>query len=108
MGILSSMFAAVSGLNATGSSISIIGDNIANTNTIGKTIVLSAYVLPMWPNDGFATSTSAHATFAHTKVRAGTAIPACIRRLILPDTLTIPTGADDGAPSSACGLRSPR
>ena len=35
MGILSSMFAAVSGLNATGSSISIIGDNIANTNTIG-------------------------------------------------------------------------
>jgi flagellar hook protein FlgE len=29
------MFAAVSGLNATGSSISIIGDNIANTNTVG-------------------------------------------------------------------------
>jgi flagellar hook protein FlgE len=35
MGILSSLFAAVSGLNATGSSISIIGDNIANTNTVG-------------------------------------------------------------------------
>jgi flagellar hook protein FlgE len=35
MGILSSLFAAVSGLNSTGSSISIIGDNIANSNTTG-------------------------------------------------------------------------
>lgn len=35
MGLLSSLFAGVSGLNSSGSSISIIGDNIANTNTIG-------------------------------------------------------------------------
>lgn len=35
MGLLSSLFAGVSGLNANGDSISIIGDNIANTNTVG-------------------------------------------------------------------------
>jgi flagellar hook protein FlgE len=35
MGLQSSLFAGVAGLDANGSSISIIGDNIANTNTIG-------------------------------------------------------------------------
>ena len=35
MGLQSSLFAGVAGLNANGESISIIGDNIANTNTVG-------------------------------------------------------------------------
>jgi flagellar hook protein FlgE len=35
MGILSALFAAVSGLNANGSALSIIGNNIANTGTVG-------------------------------------------------------------------------
>jgi flagellar hook protein FlgE len=35
MGILSALFAAVSGLNANGTSLSIIGNNIANTSTVG-------------------------------------------------------------------------
>jgi flagellar hook protein FlgE len=35
MGLLSSLFSGVSGLNSTGSAISIVGDNIANTNTVG-------------------------------------------------------------------------
>ena len=35
MGILSSLFSAVAGLNSTGASISIIGDNISNSNTVG-------------------------------------------------------------------------
>ncbi len=35
MGLLSSLFAGVSGLNSSGASISIIGDNIANTSTVG-------------------------------------------------------------------------
>ncbi len=35
MGLQSSLFAGVAGLDANGQSISIIGDNIANTNTIG-------------------------------------------------------------------------
>lgn len=35
MGILSSLFAAVSGLNANGSALSVIGNNIANTGTAG-------------------------------------------------------------------------
>ena len=35
MGILSSLFAAVSGLNANGSALSVIGNNIANTGTVG-------------------------------------------------------------------------
>ena len=35
MGLQSSLFAGVAGLDANGSSISIIGDNIANTNTVG-------------------------------------------------------------------------
>jgi flagellar hook protein FlgE len=35
MGLQSSLFAGVAGLNANGETISIIGDNIANTNTIG-------------------------------------------------------------------------
>jgi flagellar hook protein FlgE len=35
MGIMSSMFAGVSGLNASGTQISIISDNIANVNTPG-------------------------------------------------------------------------
>jgi flagellar hook protein FlgE len=35
MGILSALFAAVSGLNANGSALSIVGNNIANTGTVG-------------------------------------------------------------------------
>ncbi len=35
MGILSSLFAAVSGLNANGTALSIIGNDIANTGTVG-------------------------------------------------------------------------
>ena len=35
MGLQASLFAGVAGLNANGASISIIGDNIANTNTVG-------------------------------------------------------------------------
>lgn len=35
MGILSALFAAVSGLNANGSALSVIGNNIANTGTVG-------------------------------------------------------------------------
>ncbi len=35
MGILSGLFAAVSGLNSAGTAISIIGDNISNSNTTG-------------------------------------------------------------------------
>lgn len=35
MGILSALFAGVSGLNANGNLLSVIGNNIANTNTIG-------------------------------------------------------------------------
>jgi len=35
MGLLSSLFSGVAGLNASGSTISIIGDNIANSNTSG-------------------------------------------------------------------------
>ena len=35
MGLQSSLFAGVAGLNANGQSISIIADNIANTNTVG-------------------------------------------------------------------------
>lgn len=35
MGILSSLFAAVSGLNANGTALSVIGNNIANTGTVG-------------------------------------------------------------------------
>ncbi|MEW6542362.1 MAG: flagellar hook protein FlgE [Nitrospirota bacterium] len=35
MGILSSLFAAVSGLNATGNQLSVIGNNIANQGTVG-------------------------------------------------------------------------
>ena len=35
MGLQSSLFAGVAGLNANGETISIIGDNIANTNTVG-------------------------------------------------------------------------
>src|SRR5947209_1924937 len=35
MGILSALFAAVSGLNANGTALSIIGNNIANTGTVG-------------------------------------------------------------------------
>ncbi|MDE3224854.1 MAG: flagellar hook-basal body complex protein, partial [Nitrospirota bacterium] len=35
MGILSSLFAGVSGLNATGNQLSVIGNNIANQGTVG-------------------------------------------------------------------------
>ena len=35
MGLQTSLFAGVAGLNANGETISIIGDNIANTNTVG-------------------------------------------------------------------------
>ena len=35
MGILSSLFTGVSGLNASGNALSVIGNNIANLNTIG-------------------------------------------------------------------------
>jgi len=35
MGLLSSLFAGVSGLNSSGNAISVIGDNIANSNTTG-------------------------------------------------------------------------
>jgi len=35
MGLLSSLFAAVSGLNANGSALAVIGNNIANTGTVG-------------------------------------------------------------------------
>ncbi len=35
MGILTSLFAGVSGINASGQQISVVGDNIANINTIG-------------------------------------------------------------------------
>jgi flagellar hook protein FlgE len=35
MGILSALFAAVSGLNANGTALSVIGNNIANTGTVG-------------------------------------------------------------------------
>ena len=35
MGVLTSLFAGVSGMNAAGQQISIIGDNIANVNTPG-------------------------------------------------------------------------
>jgi flagellar hook protein FlgE len=35
MGILSALFAAVSGLNANGTNLSVIGNNIANTGTVG-------------------------------------------------------------------------
>lgn len=35
MGILSALFAGVSGLNANGNLLSVIGNNIANTNTVG-------------------------------------------------------------------------
>ena len=35
MGLQSSLFAGVAGLDANGQSIAVIGDNIANTNTVG-------------------------------------------------------------------------
>ncbi|MFQ5509017.1 MAG: flagellar hook protein FlgE [Leptospirillia bacterium] len=35
MGVLSSLFSGVSGINANGTSLSVIGNNIANTNTVG-------------------------------------------------------------------------
>lgn len=35
MGILSSLFAGVSGLNANGTALSVIGNNIANLSTVG-------------------------------------------------------------------------
>src|SRR5438093_3317015 len=35
MGILSALYAAVSGLNANGTNLTIIGNNIANTGTVG-------------------------------------------------------------------------
>lgn len=35
MGILTSMFTAVSGLNAYGNAMGVIGNNIANVGTIG-------------------------------------------------------------------------
>ena len=35
MGLSSSMYSSVSGLNASGTAISVIGDNIANVNTPG-------------------------------------------------------------------------
>ncbi|HAK87689.1 MAG: hypothetical protein A2X55_09205 [Nitrospirae bacterium GWB2_47_37] len=35
MGMLTSLFSAVSGLNANGQALSVIGDNIANANTVG-------------------------------------------------------------------------
>ena len=35
MGILSSMFTGVSGINANGNALSVVGNNIANLNTVG-------------------------------------------------------------------------
>lgn len=35
MAILTSLFSGVSGLNANGSALSVVGDNIANSNTVG-------------------------------------------------------------------------
>ena len=35
MGILSALFAGVSGLNANGTALSVIGNNIANMQTVG-------------------------------------------------------------------------
>lgn len=35
MGFLSSLFSGVSGINANGTSLSVVGNNIANTNTVG-------------------------------------------------------------------------
>jgi flagellar hook protein FlgE len=35
MGVLSSLFSGVSGINANGTSLSVVGNNIANTNTVG-------------------------------------------------------------------------
>ena len=35
MSILSAIFTGVSGLNSNGQALSVIGDNIANVNTIG-------------------------------------------------------------------------
>ncbi len=35
MGISSALFSGVSGLNTLGNSMAVIGDNIANVNTIG-------------------------------------------------------------------------
>ncbi len=35
MGILSSLFTGVSGLNANGNALSVVGNNIANLSTVG-------------------------------------------------------------------------
>ena len=35
MGILTSMFTAVSGLNAYGNALGVIGNNVANVGTVG-------------------------------------------------------------------------
>ena len=35
MGVLSSMYVATSGLNAMGTDMSVIGNNITNLNTVG-------------------------------------------------------------------------
>lgn len=35
MGILSSLFTGVSGLNAMGNTLSVVGNNIANLSTVG-------------------------------------------------------------------------
>lgn len=35
MGILSSLFTGVSGLNANGNALTVLGNNIANLNTVG-------------------------------------------------------------------------
>ncbi|MAE73843.1 MAG: flagellar hook protein, partial [Bdellovibrionaceae bacterium] len=35
MGVLSSLYTGVSGLNAQGQALGVIGDNIANANTVG-------------------------------------------------------------------------
>ncbi|PJB94870.1 MAG: flagellar hook protein FlgE, partial [Nitrospirae bacterium CG_4_9_14_0_8_um_filter_70_14] len=35
MSILSSLFSGISGLNTNGNAMSVIGDNIANVNTVG-------------------------------------------------------------------------
>jgi flagellar hook protein FlgE len=36
MGILSSLYTGVSGLTAQGEALGVIGDNIANANTVGS------------------------------------------------------------------------
>ena len=35
MGISSSLYAGISGLNANGNAMSVIGNNLSNTNTVG-------------------------------------------------------------------------